>query len=497
MPNLIRPPGQKDSTSFLRMLFLRTEQRLIDEINRKRQRGYVDYAETAALARVQRILKDMVDECWSYVPKMIETIFYKSEAAANGYSNAAGLTAVQLDVVNQLSGNLLGDIVEASSTVQKNMEMFFQIGRLEEGKLRETALKTAAAQQALGSGTARSAVEFNQMLNNQGITAFVDKSGRKWNLQDYCNMVTRTTARQAEVSAILTADPEHDLYQIVKIGSTCPVCAPLEGRVYSRSGADPDYPALSRAFGKIDPNGGEDLANTYLNIHPNCLHSLIKYTKIGKTDKQIQRDRDFSDFGKNPVTTDPRTKKQIEAYREKVRNRQKLLVDLKQHKEYRSILGNDVPKDFENFRDMKYNDGEKWEYTKGLKKYLEKYPTSSKRFYDVDCDLKELGIRIGVPLPAANKKAFVLPEGKKDPYHLMKRMLERNITDDDLRNYMSDAKCMFVQWGGVRQRFVSVNGMVVITKKDEDWFFKTAWKKDDYDAEAIKVMEVLRKHGAT
>lgn len=42
-------------------------------------------------------------------------------------------------------------------------------------------------------------------------------------------MATRATARQAEISAILTADPEHDLYKIVKIGSTCPICAPLEG----------------------------------------------------------------------------------------------------------------------------------------------------------------------------------------------------------------------------------------------------------------------------
>ena len=75
-------------------------------------------------------------------------------------------------------------------------------------------------------------------LQQEGITAFVDKAGREVVLQDYCNMATRTTVRQAEVAAILTADPDHDLYKIVKIGTTCPICAPLEGRVYSRSGTD-------------------------------------------------------------------------------------------------------------------------------------------------------------------------------------------------------------------------------------------------------------------
>ena len=42
MPNLIRPPDNKDRSAFLRMLFLRTEQRLLAEIRRKRAQGYVD-----------------------------------------------------------------------------------------------------------------------------------------------------------------------------------------------------------------------------------------------------------------------------------------------------------------------------------------------------------------------------------------------------------------------------------------------------------------------
>lgn len=360
MPNLIRPPDKKDSTAFLRMLFLRTERRLVDEIDRKRAGGYVDYAEVAALARIQRVLREMVDECWDYVPKMVESIFYRSEAAANGYRNAAGLTAAQLNIVEQLSNNLLGDIVEAADTAQKSMEAFL-IGRLEEGRLRREALKAVAGQQAAGTGAGNAAKEMGRRLQEHGVTAFVDKAGRKWSLQDYCNMATRTTARQAEVSAILTADPGHDLYQIVRIGSTCPICAPLEGRVYSRSGESPDYPALARAFGKTDPNGSDGLGNTYLNIHPNCLHALIKYTTVGKTDKQIQKDKDFSSFEKNPATADPRTKKQVAAYKEKVRSRQQLLRDMKQHKEYQSALGKDVPKDFAKFREMKYNKGEEFE----------------------------------------------------------------------------------------------------------------------------------------
>lgn len=349
---LIRPPETKDLTLFLRQLFLRAERQIIDEITRKRAAGYVDYAEVAALERVQKILQDMQDECWDYVPEMIEKIFYRSDKDAAGYRNARTLSAPQIAAVNQLSYNLLGEIAEASETAYKTVQGFYTIARLEADPYRRAALKEVAAQEAAGYGWTQTSARMAQELKNQGITAFTDKAGRKWTLSDYCNMATRTTARQAEVSAVLTAD-EHDLWQIVKIGSTCPVCAPLEGRVYSKSGLNPDYPPLTLAFGKIDAAGANDLSNTYLNIHPNCLHSLVKYTTIGKTEKQIQKDIDFSDPTLNPLDRDPRTKKQIAAYREKERNRQKLLNDMKQWKRYRAVLGDDAYKTFETFRKHK------------------------------------------------------------------------------------------------------------------------------------------------
>lgn len=266
----IKPPETEDLTRHLRILFLRTERQIIDEITRKRTAGYVDYAEVAALERVQAILQNMTDETWNYVPQMIEKIFYRSEKDAAGYRNARTLTSPQMSVVTQLSENLIGEIAEAAETAYKTVQGFYTLARLEADPFREAALHQTLRQEAAGTGWMQTSTRMAQELRNQGITAFVDKAGRKWTLYDYCNMATRTTARQAEVAAVLTAD-DWDLWQIVKIGSTCPVCAPLEGRVYSKSGTNPEYPSLSLAFGKVDPAGPEDLTNTYLNIHPNCL----------------------------------------------------------------------------------------------------------------------------------------------------------------------------------------------------------------------------------
>ena len=327
MPS-IRPKAA-DPALHLRFLFQKTEKSLIDEILRKRSLGYVDYAETAALNRIQEDLQDMVDQSYVYVPKMIERRFYGTNKDLSGYANAASIAGrTNRALMETLIDNLLGEIVTAAAKTASSAKTLYAIARMDDDMLRAAALTSTAYAEALGKGAATSAALMESTIRSHGVTAFIDQAGRHWSLTDYCNMAARTTARQAEVAGVLTKD-EHDLFQIVKIGSTCPVCAVYEGRVYSKSGTDPNYPPLALAFGKIDPAGGDDLSNTYLNIHPSCQHSLVPYTEIGKSEKQIQRMREFSNPETNPVTHDPRTKKQIEAYREKERRRAKLLRELR------------------------------------------------------------------------------------------------------------------------------------------------------------------------
>lgn len=54
-----------------------------------------------------------------------------------------------------------------------------------------------------------------------------------------------------------------------------------------------------------------------------------------------------------------------EAYQKKGKNAS---ADKKQHEEYRSVLGNKVPAGFADFQKMKYNDPEKWDAIKTLKR---------------------------------------------------------------------------------------------------------------------------------
>ena len=364
-----RAPGEEELEK-LRELFLKAETDIINEIGRLRSMGLVDYHAVAALERVQAILRKLESDCWEYVPKMIEKQFYVRVPEARkilepvekhlaGYRNAAALTGEQYAVIDKLVMNLMGEITDASMTVMATLQSAL-IGRTEPDVYRRVGLEQVAAQQAAGRGINKSVPAFVDALRREGVTAFVDKAGRHWSLHTYCTMASRTTSRQAEVLAVLTADPEQDLYKISSHNTTCALCAPFEGRVYSRSGKDPDFPPLADAFGKVDPKGADDLTNTYLNIHPNCWHSLIAWTPAGRSEKELAEIKRFSSPKTNPYTRDPRSEKQIEAYRRKERARASWLRTYRQWEDYRMTLGDKVPKTFETFQKHKLAGDERY-----------------------------------------------------------------------------------------------------------------------------------------
>lgn len=375
MPNLTPASSEKELEKLIQV-FLKAETDIINEIGYLRSKGLVDYHAVAALERVQAILRKMENDSWEYVPRMIEKEFYVRvpearkieepvEKHVEGYKNALTLTAEQTDVVQRLVMNLMGEITDASMTVMSTLQTAL-IGRVEPDIYRRVGLEQVAAQAASGRGVNKAVPDFVRQLIQEGVTAFVDKAGRSWSLHTYCTMVSRTTRRQAEVLAVLTADPEQDLYKISSHGTTCAICAPYEGRVYSRSGTNPDFPPLVEAFGKVDADGPDSLANSWLNIHPNCLHVLLPWTPAGRSEEEIQKIKDFSNPKKNPFTKDPRTEKQIKAYRKKEEGRAKWLADYRQWERYRMALGDKVPKTFETFQKHKIAGDDKYKNWKKL-----------------------------------------------------------------------------------------------------------------------------------
>lgn len=386
---LNRVPNERELEKLI-AIFLKAETDIINEIGRLRSLGLADYHAVAALERVQAILRKMESDAWEYTPAMVGKMFYVRVPEARkiaetpikhlrGYQNAlqisGDLTAEQHAVIDTLVANLMGEITDASMMVMATLQSAL-IGRIEPDVYRRVGLERVAYNQARGAGTYKMLPGFVEALRREGVTAFIDKAGRHWSLHTYCAMVSRTTSRQAEVLAVLTADPEQDLYRISVNGTTCKICAPYEGRVYSKSGTNPDYPKLADAFGKIDPDGPDSLTNTWLNLHPNCQHAILPYTTAGRSEEEIQKIKDFSNPKKNPFTRDPRTEKQIKAYRAKEAARAKWLREYRTWESYRITVGDPIPKTFATWQKHKAADDEKYKTWQKLYREANREPTA-------------------------------------------------------------------------------------------------------------------------
>lgn len=82
---------------------------------------------------------------------------------------------------------------------------------------------------------------------DKGITGLVDSAGRNWTPEAYINMVMRTTIGNA-ARKVQDVGMDHYGIELVEVSSHIgarPLCAPHQGRIFSREGyTHPDYPNI-------------------------------------------------------------------------------------------------------------------------------------------------------------------------------------------------------------------------------------------------------------
>jgi hypothetical protein len=121
-------------------------------------------------------------------------------------------------------------------------------------------------------------------LWRKGITGFVDKAGKNWNLAGYVEMATRTTTAHAAIQAHLDQLGQQgmDLVMVSADGAPCPICRPWEGKILttgSASGAQTIERAseLDGSAVKVHIDGSTSEAIAAGLFHPSCRHRFITY----------------------------------------------------------------------------------------------------------------------------------------------------------------------------------------------------------------------------
>lgn len=132
------------------------------------------------------------------------------------------------------------------------------------------AVNRASLLVSSGSGTLRGAVaQAIRETSDNGIPVFTDKLGRKWTPEGYVSTVVRTANSNLATQIQLDIGDHYgaDLVEVSSHAGARPLCAPYQGRIYSRSGNDKKYPALdSTSYGQAAGLRGV-----------NCAHVLYPY----------------------------------------------------------------------------------------------------------------------------------------------------------------------------------------------------------------------------
>lgn len=145
-----------------------------------------------------------------------------------------------------------------------------------------------------GSGTGTKRKVRDQLLGklqNGQYIAVIDKNGKTemWDVDAYSELVIRTKLQEASFQGVVDTAlaTGSDLIQISSHNTQCAICAEIEGRIFSLSGSDPDFPVMDFS----------------LPLHPNDMHSSSIVLR-----EALQRDgtlQDYIEFSKGETEEHP------------------------------------------------------------------------------------------------------------------------------------------------------------------------------------------------
>ena len=137
-------------------------------------------------------------------------------------------------------------------------------------------------------------------------------------------------------------------------------------------------------------------------------------------------------------------------------------ADQKQFENYRSVLGKNAPKTFEDFQTLKYNDSEKWGNLKGLYRYMNENPESNKSFYEANKMLQELRESNQVRAKGIIVKPPVNIKIHTCNNHARDRLEERGLSQETAQHIVDNAIFALKQRNGEVFAFYTQDGFAAV-----------------------------------
>ena len=420
---------------------------------------------------------------------------------------------------NQLN---LVNTVMLDSCRKQYAKLVGDIGRIEKLLERDQALlNEATGKVATGISSRQQAVrQCIEKMNQEGLTGFIDRGGHHWTPEAYVNMDVRTTCGNIANEAVWQLNQEfgNDLIVWPVNATARPKCFPWQGKVCStsnRSGTTTDlhgntvtiYPMSATTYGEPDGIGG-------INCHhspPDPFIPGLSRLPDATPDKKGNDERYQQSQQQRKLERDVRQAKREAAMMDAAGDKdgfEKAAVKVKQKqaalKDFTQSTGRTLRSD--RAQVLGYNKGVAGK-AKAAAEAFDRYklavPNATYAHFQAYRAIREQGIVKGHVVPIERHRANILPDmsSRRDPNHIMKRMMERHITDDEVQSYVDNAAICVSQYNGSRLVYYSDEGATVLTAaknyQNVDWIVKTTWRKEDHTPNVFAVLEVAKKYGTT
>ncbi|MFJ8146969.1 phage minor capsid protein [Streptomyces sp. NPDC096048] len=288
----IHPGMVEDLAAGTRDLYAGAEERLLTIIARQLAQGLdaPGWAEKklAAVQALRRASQGIVDE----LGRAVELEIF--DVVAEAYNTGARAGVAELGALSDDARRLVDDVTPNAQSVDRLAQHAVDIVTDRHRSILRTivdrfrsVVAQVTATPLLGTGTRRQATQdAMRKWADEGITSFVDRSGRRWSLPAYAEMAVRTSVGRAATEAHMhtLADAGIDLVIVSDAPRECPLCRRWERKVLTIGGpagartVEVEHGIEDGRMVRVRVAGSLDQARAAGLQHPNCRHSVSAYT---------------------------------------------------------------------------------------------------------------------------------------------------------------------------------------------------------------------------
>lgn len=341
---------------YLAEVFRQAQLTLIRIITGSSSAGTKTYYNTV-LRQLEKLMRQLSAETGKFIDMTVPAAYREGLDAVYDYFTRNGLAMKQPDMFARINSDAVHELCNEmqhhidSGISQAGRRVIRYVDSARDNALRQSGLRSSAVKIAAGQTVRDMQKELTKRLSEEGFLTVQYGSGDKAyqvSLESYAAMVSRSTTREAGNLARENqlVHNGYDLMMMTEHYPTCPVCAMLQGRVYSISGNDKRFPPLSRAF-----------SSGYKNVHPNCSHVMTPWIEELQSPEELKEALEKS----GRPFQDLRSEEERALYSQQQAQARQLRADRSQFQRYKARLGDKAPSGFAQFRKLKTAGGEPWE----------------------------------------------------------------------------------------------------------------------------------------